>query len=195
MKLPLVTFLWVGLLAHSACGQGAQADQIKSRAKETVNQNNVRQGVPAPAQTQPRPSATAAPPAANNAVTQAQSLTRIKSDLAGFKTGTVATAEQKQKLTVNLAYAARGPKPSLATVKKFVDSLTAALTGATLAPEQQIRLAQNLEAVCNGKSFPAAQFDKIIEDTQAILEVGTVKRATALSVAADLKAIGAEVRR
>jgi hypothetical protein len=195
MKLSLATFLFVGLLAHAACGQGAQADQIKRRAKETVNQNNVRQGVPAPAQTQPRPPATAAPPATNNAVTQAQSLTRIKSDLAGFKTGTVATAEQKQKLTVNLAYAARGPKPSLATVKKFVDSLTAALTGATLAPEQQARLAQNLEAACNAKSFPATQFDKIIEDTQAILEVGTVKRTTALSVAADLKAIGAEVRR
>jgi hypothetical protein len=49
--------------------------------------------------------------------------------------------------------------------------------------------------VCNAKPLPAAQFGKIIEDTQAILEVGTVKRAVAVSVAANLKAIGAEVRR
>lgn len=194
MKFQLATILLVGLMVHSAPGQGAQADMIKRRAKETVNQNNVRQGVPAPAQNQPRPAAAAAP-AASNAVTQAQSLTRIQSDLAGFKTGTIATADQKQKFTVNLAFAARGRKPSLATVKKFVDSLTAALPGATLATEQQGRLAQNLEAVLNAKAFPAPQFDKIIEDTQAILEVGTVKRTAAIGVAADLKAIGVEVRR
>jgi hypothetical protein len=76
-----------------------------------------------------------------------------------------------------------------------VDSITAALTGATLTGEQQGRLAQNLEAVFNAKPFPASQFDKIIEDIQAILEVGTVKRTTAVSVVADLKAVGQEIRR
>lgn len=190
MKLLLANFLLVGLTAHSALGQGAQADMIKRRAKETANQNNVRQGVPAPAQNQPRP-----PAAPGTAVTQAQSLAKLKTDLMGFKTGSVATAEQKQQFTIDLALAARGSKPTLGTVKKFVDSITAALTGATLAAEQQVRLAQNLDAVLNAKPFPAAQFDKIIEDTQAILEVGTVKRATAISVAADLKAVGLEVRR
>jgi len=189
-----VVLLFVFAAELTAFGQGAQADLIKRRAKETVNQNNVRQGVPAPAQTQP-PRSAPAPPGASNTVTQVQSLTRIKSDLAGFKTGTVATAEQKQKFTVNLAYAARRTKPSLATVQKFVDSLTAALTGATLTSDQQVRLAQNLDAVLNARTFPTTQFDKIIEDTQAILEVGAVKRATAVRVAADLKAIGAEVRR
>jgi hypothetical protein len=199
-RIALLTLL-LGFAWDSAWGQGAQADMIKRRAKETANQNNVRQGVPSPAPTPtpaPRP-ATPAPrpatPAPANKTTAAQSIVNLRADLAGFKTGTVATAEQKQKFIRNLALSARGTKPSLPTVQKFVNSLTTALTGATLTPEQQARLAQNLDAVLNSKPLPATQFDKIIEDTQAILEVGTVKRAVAVNIAAELKAIGAEVRR
>lgn len=195
MKTFLAASLILGLLAPAAFGQGAQADMVKRRAKEVSNQNNVRQGVPPPAQTQPPTAVPARPPAGSNVVTQAQSLAKLKTDLAGFKLGTVATAEQKQQFTVDLARAARGTKPTLATVKKFVDSLTAALATATLAPEQQDRLAQNLDGVFNAKSFSATQFTQTIADVQAILEVGAVKRATAVSVAADLKAVGTEVRR
>jgi len=194
MKLLIANLVLVGLVVHSASGQGAQADMIKRRAKETVNQNNVRQGVPAPAQIPPRP-ATLATPTASNTVTQAQSLAKIKGDLAAIKPNAVVSAEVRQQLTLDLARAVRGTKPSLATVKKFADSLTAALAGAALSDDQQGRLAQNIEAVLNAKTFPAAQFDKILEDTQAILEVGTVKRATAVSVTADLKTVGVEVRR
>jgi hypothetical protein len=150
--------------------------------------------VPSPAPA-PAPAARPATPATPSASPAVQSVTNLRADLAGFKTGTVATTQQKQKFLRNLALAARGTKPELPTVHKFVNSLTAALAGATLTDEHQARLAQNLDAVLNSKSLPVAQFDKIIEDTQAILEVGTVKRATALSIAAELKAIGAEVRR
>ena len=94
-----------------------------------------------------------------------------------------------------MAQSARGRKPSLGTVKHFVDSLTSALSTATLTPEQQTRLAQDIEGVFNAKSFSSLQFDKTIEDVQAILEVGAVKRTTAVSVAADLKAVGTEIRR
>lgn len=196
MKKFLVASLFISLLAPAVFGQGAQADMVKRRAKELSNQNNVRQGVPPPAQAQP-PAAVPARPAGTNAVpqvTQAQSLAKLKTDLAGFKLGDVASAEQKQQFTVDLARAARGTKPSLATVKKFVDSLTAALATATLAPEQQDRLAQDLDGVFNAKSLSMTQFDQTIADVQAILEVGAVKRATAVSVAADLKAVGTEVR-
>jgi hypothetical protein len=192
-RLALLTLL-LGFALDSAWGQGAQADMIKRRAKETANQNNVRQGVPSPAPA-PTPAPRPATPAPANKTTAAQSIVNLRADLAGFKTGTVATADQKQKFIRSLALSARGTKPSLPTVQKFVNSLTTALTGATLTSEQQARLAQNLDAVLNSKPLPAAQFDKIIEDTQAILEVGTVKRAVAVSIAAELKAIGAEVRR
>jgi hypothetical protein len=193
MKLPALTIV-LGFIASHAFGQGAQADQIKRRARETVNQNNVRQGVPSPAPTTPPKSP---PPAAPGPapVSQAQSLAKIKADLAGFKTGSLATAEQKQQFTIDLAVAARGSKPSLGTMKKFVDSMAAGLAEASLTGEQQARLAQDLDAVLNSKPLPATQFDAIIADMQAILQVGGVKRAPAAAIAADLKNVGAEVRR
>jgi hypothetical protein len=195
MKTTLATAVVIGLLAPQAFGQGS-AVMIKNRAKEVVNQNNVRQGVPSPAQTAPPPAPTPTQPASPSpAVPQAQSLAKIKTDLAGFKTGSIATADQKQQFIKDLAAAARSTKPSLPTVTKFVDGLTAGLSEATLTPEQQGRLAQNIEAVLNSKPLPASQFDAIIADVQAILQVGSVKRTVATSIAGDLKAVGVEVRR
>ena len=195
MKTLLTLALLAALLTEHSFGQGAQGAQAIRRAKETVNQNNVRQGVPPPAQLPPRPAPPAQPGATPPAVTQAASISKLTADIAGFKPNAAATAEQKQQFTIDLAQSARGRKPSLGTVKQFVDSLSAALATATLTQEHQTRLAQNLDGVFNAKIFSALQFDKTIEDVQAILEVGTVKRNTAISVAADLKAVGAEIRR
>ena len=195
MKTLLTLALLAALLTEQSFGQGAQGAQAIRRAKETVNQNNVRQGVPPPAQLPPRPAPPAQPGATPPAVTQAASISKLTADIAGFKPNAAATAEQKQQFTIDLAQSARGRKPSLGTVKQFVDSLSAALATATLTQEHQTRLAQNLDGVFNAKIFSALQFDKTIEDVQAILEVGTVKRNTAISVAADLKAVGAEIRR
>lgn len=108
MKKLFVSSVLAGLVVGSSFGQGAQADMIKRRAKDVVNQNNVRQGVPSPAQTQPRPAPVA--PAGTNAVpTALQSVNKLKTDLAGFKADTGATAEQKQQFIVDLAHAARRP--------------------------------------------------------------------------------------
>ena len=197
MKTSLAITIVIGLLAPQAFGQGS-AIMIKNRAKEVVNQNNVRQGVPPPSQNVPHPPATPAPgsPGAPSPVaTQTQNIAKIKADLAGFKTGSLPTAEQKQQFIKDLAVTARTTKPSLPTVTKFVDSLTAGLSEASLAPDQLGRLAQNLEATLNSKPLPATQYDAIIADVQAIMQVGSVKRTTAASIAADLKAVGAEVRR
>jgi hypothetical protein len=197
MKILLSAVLSVAVCAHDAFGQGAQGAQIKQRAKEAVNQNNVRQGVPPPSPPPVTPAAPAPgnPAVANPAALQGASISKIKAGLVGFKTGTTATAEQKQRLISTLATAARGARPSLANVKKFVDSLAGGLTEATLMPEQQARLAQNLDAVFNSKPLPASQFDAIIADTQAILQVGGVKRPVAAGIAGELKSVGAEVRR
>jgi len=197
MKTSLALIACLGLLAQPAFGQGAQAVQVKNRAKELVNQNNVRQGVPPPSQATPPP---ATPLPSNTSVTKpaltpAQSISKIKGDLVGFKTGATASAEQKQQFIKDLAVSARGTKPSLPTVTKFVDSLIAGLSEATLDSDQQGRLAQNLEAVFNSKPQPASQFDAIIADVQAIMQVGSVKRSAAAGIANNLKAVGAEVRR
>lgn len=191
MKTNIVVTLLLATIVPVAWGQYGQA--IK-RAKETANQNNVRQGVPSPAQ--PQPGTPPAPGTApTNTVTQAQTLAALQSELAGFKPGTAVTEAQKQQFTITLAKAARSNKPSLGTVKKFVDSLSSALANASLTDEQRTRLAGDIDATLNSRSLSATTFDKTIDDAQAILQVGSVPRSTALSVAADLKAIGAEVRR
>ncbi|HEX5221560.1 MAG TPA: hypothetical protein VFZ59_18495 [Verrucomicrobiae bacterium] len=185
-----------GFLAVHALGQGS-AVMIKNRAKETVNQNNVRQGVPPPSTPPPGSPPAQGKPAAPAAtgVSPTQSIAKLKADLVNFKTGSPATAEQKQQFIKDLAVAARSGKPSLPTVTKFVDSLTIGLSEVSLTEDQQGRLARNIDAVLNSKPLPAAQFDAIIADVQAIMQVGSLKRTSAVNIAKDLKAVGAEVRR
>jgi hypothetical protein len=184
----------VALLPTPAFGQGAQGAQIKQRAKELVNQNNVRQGIPPPA-APPTPATPGSPTAPNAAVVQVQNIAKIKADLAAFKPGPPVTLEQKQQLIKDLAIAARSTKPSLPSVTKFVDTLAAALGENILGEPEQERLAQNLNSVFNSKPLPGSQFDKLIADVQAILQVGGVKRPVAASIAGDLKTVGVEVRR
>ena len=170
--------------------------QVKNRAKEVVNQNNVRQGVPPPSQTRRAPHRPAGQsdgdePGADPRPEHCEDQSRPRR----LQDRLDPTAEQKQQFIKDLAVAARSTKPSLPTVTTFVDSLIAGLSEATLTSEQQGRLAQNLEAVLNSKPLPASQFDAIIADVQAILQVGSVKRTAAAGIADDLKAVGTEVRR
>lgn len=203
MKLLVALPLVVAFLGHDALGQGAQADQIKRRAKELSNQNNVRQGVTPPSQAPAKqPAVPATAPAAAKAAPQTpatiqqQNLARLFTDFASIKPGKSVTDEQKQKLIKDLAVAVRGAtKPSLPAVTKFVNGLTGALLEKELGAAEQSRLAQNVEAVLNSERLPSAQFDAIIADVQAILQVGGTKRNVAVNVANDLKAVGAEVRR
>ena len=162
MKTILALTLLGALFTEQGFGQCAQADMVKRRAKETVNQNNVRQGVPPP-QAPPRPAPPVQPGATAPVVTQAHSIAKLTSDLAGFKTSTTATAEQKQQFTIDLAQSARGRKPSLGTVKTFVDSLTTALTGATLTPEHQGRLAQGGGRERAGRRGGAASVPAVVD--------------------------------
>ena len=194
MKAFLLVLFACALLTTPVYGQGAQGAQIKQRAKELVNQNNVRQGVPPPAP--PTTPATPGNPALPNpAVLRAQNISRIKTDLAALKPGSPVTPELKQRLIKDLAVAARSTKPSLPTVSRFVNALALALGENGLGDPERERLAQNLNSVFNSKPLPGSQFDAIIADVQAILQVGGVKRSVASSIAADLKAVGAEVRR
>lgn len=201
VKPLLLLLLAAGLFAQQTFGQGAQADQIKRRAKDLNQQNNVRQGVAPPAQAPAKPVAVPAPTIARPAApappvtVQQQHVARLKAGLASLKAGTPMTAEQKKQFTNDLLAAARGPKkPSVAAVGKFVNNFATALGGKTLDPAQQSRLAQNLEAVVNSAAMPVTQTDAIVGDVQAILEVHGAKRNDAVSVAKDLKALAAELR-
>jgi len=195
MKLFIITASLVALCAQQGFGQGAQADQIKRRAKELSNQNNVRQGVTPPA-TPPPNTPVAAKPATPAVATAQQGTAKLQANIAGIKAGTPATTEQKTQFMKDIAVASRGAtKPSLPTVAKFINELTAALAEKPLGAPEQARLAQDIEAVLNSAAMPVMQFDAIITDAQAILQVGGAKHATAVAVANDLRAIGQEVRR
>ena len=199
MKLLVLTAFALSLFAHQAFGQGAQADQIKRRAKELSNQNNVRQGVPAPSQ--PAAAVPGTPPAAKPATpapvaNAQQGIAKLQADIAGIKAGSPIAPEQKTQFIKDIAVAVRGAtKPSLPTVAKFVNELTAALAEKALGTAEQARLAQDIEAVLNSAAMPVIQFDAVIADAQAILQVGGAKRAAAVAVANDLRAVGQEVRR
>jgi hypothetical protein len=198
MKLFILTASLIALCAQQGFSQGAQADQIKRRAKELSNQNNVRQGVTPPANpATPSPNTpVAAKPAAPAVATAQQGTAKLQADIAGIKAGTPATSEQKTQFMKDIAVTVRGAtKPSLPTVTKFVNELTAALAEKALGAPEQARLAQDIEAVLNSAAMPVMQFDAIIADAQAILQVGDVKRAAAVAIANDLKAVGQEVRR
>lgn len=198
MKPFIITASLITLCAQQGFGQGAQADQIKRRAKELSNQNNVRQGVTPPSKpATPSPNTpAAAKPAMPTVVTAQQGVARIQADIAAIKTGTPPTSEQKTQFLKDIAVVVRGAiKPSLPTAAKFVNELTAALAEKALGAPEQARLAQDIEAVLNSVAMPLTQFDAIIADVQAILQVGGAKRAAAVAIANDLKAVGQEVRR
>jgi len=195
MKILLLTLALLVTLVDHAFGQGAQADQIKRRARDLSNQNNVRQGIASPAQPASRPATVVSRPASNPPTPQQQNIARIQADLAVLKAGSPATATQKQNLVNNLTAACRGTKPSSAAVTALVEELTAAWGDKKLEPAKLSRLAQDIEAALNNAAMPSSQFDAIIADVQAILQVGGAKRTEAISAANKLKAVGLEVRR
>jgi hypothetical protein len=196
MKILLATVAVSGLLASHVFGQGAQADQIERRAKELVNQNNVRQGIrsPAPPPVRRAPGV-ANPGAAIPASTPEQSIAKLRTDLAALKPGSPATPEQKRQLIKDIAVACRGPKPSLPAVSTFVNALTGASVDRTLEPAQVSRLAQDIDAVANSAGMPSSRLDAIIADVQAILQVEGANRNHAVSAANHLKTVGLEVQR
>ena len=202
MKVIVTLALVIGFLNYDALGQGAQADQIKRRAKELSNQNNVRQGVPPASQppakqsVAPKTVPAVRPATSSPTSTQQQNIAKLTADFAAVKPGTAVTPEQKQQWVKDMATAVRGAtKPSPPTVNKFINGLAGTLAEKGLGPAEQSRLAQNAEAVLNSERLPAAQFDAIIADVQAILQVGGAKRDAAVNVANDLRAVGAEVRK
>lgn len=186
------------LLALLSVEATAQMDQVKRRARDLSNQNNVRQGVPPPVQVPPRaaqPVVSRTVVATNSATLQARNVAKIQKDLAAMKTSSVASDGQKQQLVIDITGCARGTKPGLTSVKAFVDSLAGVLPDGTVTPEHQSRLAQNIEAVTNSKEFSPVQYDAILADVKATLEVAGIKRKAAEVPVKNLKGIGDEVRR
>jgi hypothetical protein len=173
------------LLASQTFAQvGAAGVIAKQRAKEQVNQSNVRQGVTPPVQPAPPPSGTTAP-------AQNQSLTRLQSGLAAFHAEATFTADQKQKFAGDITAAALGAKPSPAAAAKLAEDMAAVLAGRPLSSASRSRLATELDAVLNPSKYPQAKMQAIYDDIQAIFQENGADRRRAVTIVEDVKALGA----
>src|SRR6185369_6389721 len=117
---------------------------IKQRAKEQVQQSNVRQGVPPPSQPQQ-------PPGAQNQATPPppppQSILTLQSDLAAITANSTVTAAQKQKLANDIMAVANGTKPAATNAAKLADDLATACSEKPLSSSSRNRLVQELDAI------------------------------------------------
>jgi hypothetical protein len=185
--------LLVGLITGLTASLWAGPDVIiKQRAKELVNQNNVRQGVTPP--TQP-----AAPPASasqsGEPAPQPRALAALQSDLAAVKPGSQPSVAEKQKMTRDLlAMAQTGAKPTSASAAKLVDDVTAALSSISLSSNGRARFVQELDAVLNPGKYPQAKMQAIFDDVQAIFQADGLPRKDAVRIADSVKTLAAEVQ-
>jgi len=175
-------------VAQQAHAQGAAGYIAKQRAREVVNQSNVRQGVGAPGET--------APPAAPATRPQpADPVAKLKANLTGITGGPAVSAEQKKQLATDIFACSRGSKkPALATVEKFAASLSTALAGKSLEASVVTRLAQDINLSLNSTNLSADRMTQVGDDVQAILQTGGLTRGAAVGVTGELKAIVAELQ-
>jgi len=174
--------LGVFMLAVTTAFAGPESI-IKQRAKEISNENNVRQGVAPPSQPQPPPQTQTAPPP------PPPSITALQADLAGFKAGTPATAEQKQKLANDIIAVAQGNKPSAAAATRLADSIAAACAEKPLPAASRARLVQEIDAVLNPTKYPKANMDGIFGDVQAIFQENGLDRKKAVEISDAMKGL------
>ena len=107
---------------HPSPGQGAAGVIAKQRAKDVVNQNNVRQGVNAPAGNP------AQSPAQSGQSPKADPVSKLRACIASMTGASAVSAEQKKQLTADVFACARGSKkPAMATVEKFSNALADAI--------------------------------------------------------------------
>jgi|SRR4051812_3416390 hypothetical protein len=184
MKPSLLIILGVSLVTMTTFAQQGSQAIIKQRAKDQVNQSNVRQGIAAPV-TPPPPPAAAAPPAQN------QSLTRLQSALAAFHATGSFSAEQKQKFANDVMAASLSAKPTPAATSKLADDMAIALTGRSLSSTSRSRLATELDAVLNPSKYPQAKMQAIFDDILAIFQDAGADRKQAVAVVDAAKALGA----
>jgi hypothetical protein len=192
MKTVLI-FLTLGALMFRvppAAAQGAAAVTVKQRAKEVVNQSNVRQGVNTPAAPVASPADGTSPAAQVAAAAVQAAVSQVAGALTQLKGPGAVTGEKKAALVRALQAAARGPqKPAETQLNDVVEALAGCLPGTVLEETELRRLATDLYALVNSATLSADRTRQILEDVQAILQVGGVRRAQALDVVRRLERV------
>ena len=185
---PILTLLTLAALALNAFGAGSEAI-LKQKAKDLANPNNAPTGMGRPA-----PPATAPAPAAPAGPTLTPALVRFQSDLGTLQAGSVASAEQQQKLVQELRNGALSAKPSAAASTKLVKDVTEAFAEKPLSAENRARFAQELDAILNPGKYPQAKMDAILAHVPTLFLSSGVSRAKASAIEADVRTISAEIQ-
>ena len=184
MKIPLALTSILTLLTQLALADSSSI--IKQRAKELVNENNVRQGVAPPTQAPSAPNTTTPTPPP-----QSPNIARLQADLAGLKADVPATAEQKQKLAQDLMAAAEtGTKPTPDAANAMAEALAAAFNQKPLSSEHRARLVTEIDAVLNPSKYPQAKMEGIFADVQAIFQSNGLSRNDSVKIVNALKTLG-----
>jgi hypothetical protein len=185
----LVLSASVGLAAAAAFGQSGVAEQVKQRAKQLNEQNNIRQGLAAPAPpAQPHPPA-ATPPDPVLAATL-QNIANLQREFSSLQTNSAT----KQPLINDLIAAAQSTRPSNRSVSKLVDDLATGFRGKHFSREQLHKLAQNTRAVFNSSHLSKRQETLILDEVQRILQDGGASSDDAARIVNDFKLIAAETK-
>jgi hypothetical protein len=181
-------------------GQGAQADQIKRRARNLADENNARQGVtprypPPPQSARPVPQPATALLQKPVELTPAQrQLNSIRADLA-LLTSTN-TPELRKKFSGTLLASARGAgKPGASTVAQWVEDIAIALGSGKFTSAQLDRLAQNLDSALNSSAMGKTQTEAVAADVQSILQKAGANTQRASLVAGGVKKVIVEVQK
>ena len=198
MKLFITAAIFFIICATDAMAS-AQGALIKKKAKDFSNQNSANQGVTPAARPATPPPPTATPPAPitpKMSATQQQNINQLLVDLKSIKPKSTVTPEQKQQLKKDLSAAAEGAKkPSLDSVTKLADDLSAAWAGQKLSPTEQAYLAQNINAVMNSANLSAAESQAALNGAQTILKYSGISKEDTQKLSNDLKVIAAELQK
>jgi hypothetical protein len=176
------------LLASNGLAQSGSDAIIKKRAKELNNQNNVRQGIAPPTQSQPATAqpATPPPPAQNSAA-----LSRLQADLAAIAPGSTANPAQKLKIVNDLMAVALTSKPATNAAAKLAEDLWTGIATKPLSSTSRGRLVTEMDAVLNPSKYPQAKMPAIFDDIQAIFQENGADRKHAVVISDDVKALQA----
>lgn len=199
MKFWLAIAIMLGLGHGNSWAQGAQADQIKRRARNVADQNNARQGVPPahPPSHAPAPHS-APPPAAPIPATpltaQQKSIASIRADLTALAANN--SAGNRQKFSQTLRSHARGnTKPGVTQLDQLVEDLGAALESTKLASAPLDQLAKNLDALLNAGELTRSQTDALADDVKTVFSKAGAAPERAGLVASDLKRLAAAAQK
>jgi len=188
----VLSLIGATVLVSGSVFAGSQ-EIILQRAREIRNQNNVQQGIAAPAQ----PARPATAPATSASPTPIQrSIAKLRADLTAIKPNAPATASQKQQIMLDLMAVAQGAnRPSQPVSATLANSLAATFAEKPLPDKDCGRLMSDLAAVLNPARIQPAQMRAIYADIQAIFQANGVERKEAVKMVDQVKAVGAETQK